>query len=177
MIASSLTKQAKAVYSYSKEVNEQENKSSNEMSTWEESHFHFDSSQALFKLREDATKMRIATMDSISDACLTSIWKGDHKIDPFSVGPVVCIELLILICIPLLLDMLKIDNDKRQEHISEASLERLLKLVDRLEGKVCTTVDEEEDDDDTMFNVVIARVNRILDAAEYNLMQDRKMEQ
>jgi len=177
-IGSSLSKQARAVHSYCKAVvaegdDQHESEESKQEPNREESTgFHLDSSQSLFNLREEAIKARVAAMDGISDACLTSIWKGDYHIDPFSLGPAVCFEMLILICVPLMLDMLRADQNKRQAHVSEHALARLLLLADRLQGIHVCKDEAGDEDDNTLFSKVIARANRRLDAADYNLMFD-----
>ena len=178
MIGSSLSKQARAVHAYTREVMKirDDNESSQ---TWDERGYHFDSHESTFTLRAEATKSRLATMDCITDACLSSIWKGDYIIDPFLLGPSLCIELLVLISVPGMLDMVGVEYNKRHRYISKTCCKKLLKLADRLqeeqvnndEEKMKETEIEEGGDgvDDTFFSLVIKRANKRLDDAGYNM--------
>ena len=182
MIGKSLSKQARAVYAYTREVmkpHEDNGESDESSQTWDGRGYHFDSNASTFTLRAEATKARLATMDSITDACLSSICKGDYTIDPFLLGPSLCIELLVLVSVPGMLDMVGVEYNQRHRYISKTCCAKLLKLAGRLqeeqvnndEEKMKETEIEEGGDgvDDTFFSLVIKRANKRLDDAGYNM--------
>jgi len=116
-------------------------------------------------------------MDSITDACLSSICKGDYTIDPFLLGPSLCIELLVLVS--GMLDMVGVEYNQLHRYISKTCCAKLLKLAGRLQGEQVnndkektkeTEIEEGEDEgDNTFFSLVIKRANKRLDDAGYNM--------
>jgi len=191
MIALSLSKQARAVHAYCREVmapRDNDNDQS-QPNTWEGKEYHFDSSETTFSLRAQATRASLHTLDNILDACMSSIWKGEYSIDPFVLGPSLCLELYILFSVPGMLDMVGVKYNERFRYISKKDCAKLQKLADRLEGKLddendkgsdedeaggeeAGNEDEEtdqekgcDDDNNTFFDLVIARANKRMDDA------------
>ena len=187
MIALSLSKQARSVHAYCREVMAPRDNDSDESqaNTWEGKEYHFDSSETTFSLRAQATRASLHTLDSILDACMSSIWKGEYSIDPFVLGPSLCLELYILFSVPGMLDMVGVKYNERFRYISKKECAKLQKLADRLEGKLDENNqgsdeekaggeeegNEENDrekgngDDNTFFDLVIARANKRMDDA------------
>jgi len=181
LICLNLIKQAEAVHSYTKAVVEAEciqgehEEDGIETSTWNEKGFQFDSSESIFNKRENAVKARLATMNSIADACLTPAKEGTYSLDPYSLAPAFSLELLILISVPAMLDMLRVDPSKRHLYVSERSLNRLLGLISRLEGTKCYKEEVGDDSNadeinDSLFDHTISRAHRRLDSAGFNLL-------
>ena len=70
--------------------------------------------------------------------------------------------------------MVGVEYNTRHRYISKTCCIKLLKLADRLQGKHVNN-DEDikegggDDGDDTFFSLVIARANKRLDDAKYNM--------
>ena len=183
LICLNLIKQAKAVHAYTKAVLAEgeciqggREEDGIKTSTWNERGFHFDSSESIFNKREGAVKARLATMTCIADACLTPAKEGTYSLDPYSLAPAFSLELLILVSVPAMLDMLRVDPNKRHLYVSERSLNRLLGLISRLEGTKCYKEEVGGDDseiNDSLFDHTLSRAHRRLDSAGFNLLIDK----